>query len=82
MRADVLAGGDVAGDDRRRIAGRQVEQREDEERDHRHDGDGREQPPDDIGEHRQDSGRALRYFFSTFHSKVIGAMISPEMFER
>jgi hypothetical protein len=48
---DVVAGRGVAGEDRRRVAGREVEQQEDDERDHRHDDDGREQPPDYIGEH-------------------------------
>src|SRR5262249_16114505 len=41
----------VAGNPRRGIARRDVEQAEHEQRDHRHHGDGRENPPDDVGEH-------------------------------
>ena len=51
MRAMSSLVGGVAGDDRRGVAGREVEQEEDDERDHRHDEDGREQPSDYIGEH-------------------------------
>ena len=65
--------------------GREVEQREDDERDHRHDDDGRDEPPDDIGEHlvcdpgvrRRDRSADERHFFSTFQRNVTGAMITP-----
>ena len=50
MRCDVLGRRDVAGDDRGRVARAEIQQREDEERDHRHDRDGREDAADDIGE--------------------------------
>ena len=46
--ADVFAGRRVAGEDRRGIAGREIQQQEDDERDHRHDDDGREKPPDYV----------------------------------
>src|SRR5882762_10033032 len=49
---DVLDRRGVAGNDRRRVARAQIEQREDEDRDHRHHRDRRENAPDDIGEHR------------------------------
>ncbi len=42
----------VAGDDRRRIAGGEIEQSEDHEGDHQHDRDRREYPPRGVGEHR------------------------------
>ena len=48
---DVVGGRGVAGDDRRRVARAQMQQREDEQRDHRHDRDGRQDAPDDVGEH-------------------------------
>jgi hypothetical protein len=48
---DVLVSRNVASDDRGRIAGRKVEQREHHERDHRHHDEGREQAPDDVGDH-------------------------------
>ncbi len=41
----------IAGDHRRRIARRDVEQAEDEHRDDPHDGQGRENTPQDIREH-------------------------------
>jgi hypothetical protein len=47
---DVVVGRGVTRDDRSGIAGREVEQREDDERDHRHDDEGREQATEDIGE--------------------------------
>ena len=48
---DILGGGEIAGDDRGRIAGRQMQQREDEHRDdhdHRH---GRQQAADQEDMH-------------------------------
>ena len=50
-------GGDVAGDHGSGIARRQVEQREHDERDHRHDDDGRKQPPDDVRDHPRSTPR-------------------------
>ena len=49
---DVLRRGGRACDDRCRIAGREPQQREDEDRDDRHDGDRREETLGDVGEHR------------------------------
>ena len=106
---DVLVGRDVSGDDRGRIARRQIQKREHHERDDRHHDDSREQAPDDVRDHpppsaasgcrpSTGSGRTVdenplvvslsnhermhRYFFSTFHMSVIGAMITPERFVR
>ena len=81
MRRMSSVGGGVAGEDRRRIAGRQVQQREHDERDHRHDDDGRERagglrkrtPMTRPGASATSSRRSR---------EVIGAMITPEMFER
>ena len=41
----------IARDHRGGIAGRDVEQAEHEQRDHRHHRDGREEPPEDVVEH-------------------------------
>ncbi len=49
---DVGRGRGVAGDDRRRVAGAQMQEAEDEQRHDRHDRNGRKDAPDDIGEHR------------------------------
>ena len=48
---DLLGVGVVAGDDRRRIAGRQAQHQEDEDGDDHHDRDGCEQAAQDVGEH-------------------------------
>jgi hypothetical protein len=44
---DLLGGRGVARHDRRRIAGRQAQQQENEDRDDQQDRDGRRQPPRD-----------------------------------
>ena len=77
MRSMSSIGRDVAGDHGGWIAGRQIEQREHDERDHRDDDDGREQAPDEIA-----AALRLGYFFSTFQRKAMGAMITPEMLVR
>ena len=46
---DLLRGGLVAGNDGRRVAGREMQQPEDDHRHHRHHGDGGEDPPSYIG---------------------------------
>ena len=46
---DVGRGRGVAGDDRRRVAGAQMQQRKDKQRHDRHDRDGRENAPNEIG---------------------------------
>ena len=67
----------VPGDDDRRVARAQMQQREDEQRHHRHDRDRRQNAPHDIGEH------VLRpHLFSTFHRKTTGAMMMPSRFSR
>ena len=50
---DVVAGRVVAGDDDGRIARRDVQEREDRDGHHAHDGDGGQQAPQDLGEHSQ-----------------------------
>jgi hypothetical protein len=73
---NILGRRDVTGDHRGGIARGDVEQREDEDRDHPHDRDGREKTANDIGEHSL--GRARRaHFFSTFHIRTIGATMTP-----
>ncbi len=62
----------IAGDDRRRIAGAQMQQQKDEQRHHRHDRDGGEDASDDIGEH----ARRLQPF-SRFPKKAPGATPMP-----
>ena len=48
---DVVQCRGIAGDDDRRVAGAQMQQREDEQSDDRHDRDRRKDAPDDIGKH-------------------------------
>ena len=50
----------IAGDHRGRIARRDVEQAEHEQRDHRHDGDGREDASDDVAETWRCYGAVMR----------------------
>ncbi len=56
----------VAGDDRRRIAGRDIEQAEDAECDDQHHRNGGQDAADDVGEHRVGSLiSALAWFMPT-----------------
>ena len=70
----------VAGDHRRRIARRDVEQAEHEQRDDRHHGDGREDAPEDIREH---VGLLRRHaVFDTPQKNGSGPFAMPETFLR
>ena len=70
----------VAGDHRGRIARRDVEQAEDEQRDDRHHRQGREDAPEDIGEH---VGLPRRHaVFDTPQKKGSGPLAIPETFLR
>ena len=70
----------VARDHRRRIARRDVEQTEDEQRDDRHHRDGRENAPQDIREHVGSPHRHA--VFDTSQKKGSGPFTIPEMFLR
>ena len=52
--ADIVGGGGIAGQDRSRIPGRQVQQEKHDERHHRHHHDGGKEPSNYVREHRQD----------------------------
>jgi hypothetical protein len=70
----------VACDHHGRIARRDVEQAEDEQRDDRHDRQGRENAPENIGEH---VGSPHRYaVFDTPQKKGSGPFAIPETFLR
>ena len=70
----------VAGDHRRRIARRDVEQAEDEQRDDPHHGQGRENAPEDIREH---VGSPRRHaVFDTPQKNGSGPLAMPETFLR
>jgi hypothetical protein len=58
---DVVDGGELARDHRRRIAWRQVQQAEHEHRHHRHHRDGREHALDDVGVHERRRRPGLRF---------------------
>ncbi len=70
----------VAGDHRRRIARRDVEQTEDEQRDDRHHGQGRENAPEDIRDHVDSPRRHA--VFETPQKKGSGPFAMPVMFLR
>ena len=70
----------VTGDHRRRIAGRDVEQTEHEQRDDRHHGQGRENAPEDIREHVDSPHRHA--VFDTPQKNGSGPFATPEMLLR
>src|SRR5262249_1408878 len=74
-RGDLVRGGVVARDHRRRIAGREPQHQEDEHRHHREDRDDGDEASGDEVEHR---GQAL----STFHMTASGAFSQPLTLER
>ena len=82
MLLDVVGGGDVAGDHRRRVARRQEQQRKHDQRDHRHDDERRAEAAEDVDDHVAATGGLRPHFFSTFQRKVTGATITPERFDR
>jgi hypothetical protein len=69
---DVGGSGGIAGDDRRRVSGAQMEQRKHKQRHHRHDRDGREDSSDDVGEHL-----LFPQSFATFQRNTTGATMIP-----
>ncbi len=71
----LLAGRAVAGDDRGRIAGREAQDREDDQGDHSHHREGRRQPSRDVREHRNAYGA-----FLTFQNTATGASSTPVSF--
>ncbi len=70
----------VARDHHRRIARRDVEQAEDEQRDDRHHGQGRENTPENIGDHVGSPHRHA--LFDTSQKNGSGPFTMPEMFLR